>query len=193
MEAGLRVFSTHGFHKASIKQIAREANIKSSALIYHYFEDKKELLSAIMTELSPLGMIPNAQPEALDMMMDQPPETILPLIANGFLSLQDNPAMANMMRLYFSEAMRLPEVAEGISEFQKTMLSLLNRYFNRQIELGRLRPHDTQASSRIFVGGLLANLLANNIFVQLSEGMPERDAYIRQVVSIFLEGLSNGD
>ena len=54
LEAGLRIFAERGYHRATIKEFAREARIKSSALIYWYFEDKEDLFQAILKEFSPL-------------------------------------------------------------------------------------------------------------------------------------------
>ncbi|MDP8959838.1 MAG: TetR/AcrR family transcriptional regulator, partial [Actinomycetota bacterium] len=46
MDAALRVFAEHGFHKATIKRIAGQAHLRSPALIYWYFTDKVDLFRA---------------------------------------------------------------------------------------------------------------------------------------------------
>ncbi len=81
--AARRVFARHGFHKASIKQIAQEANLKSAALIYWYFANKEDLLDAVIGDTSPALAQLNEQAEAL---MEIPPETLLPMIARLHLS-----------------------------------------------------------------------------------------------------------
>jgi AcrR family transcriptional regulator len=53
LEAALRVFSERGFHGATIKEIAREAGIRSSALIYWYFEDKEDLFGEVLASHVP--------------------------------------------------------------------------------------------------------------------------------------------
>jgi hypothetical protein len=62
----------------------------------------------------------------------------------------------------------------------------------RQIELGRLRPHDPRASARAFMGMLLVSVLGRELFPVVGEGFPARESYGREVTSIFLHGLSAG-
>ena len=191
LEAAMRVFAQHGFHKASIKQIAREADIKSSALIYWYFKDKKELLVAVITELSPLKNLPAANPALRESLMDTPPRQILTMMGKAFLSMLDDPDTAHMLRLYISEAIRTPEVADVISDFQREMLSFLLSYFQHQIDIGSLRPHDYQSTTRAFVGMWLSYLFATNVFIGVSEGLPAAGVYVENVVDAFLKGIEN--
>ena len=44
------------------------------------------------------------------------------------------------------------------------ILGFLERYLRRQIELGRLRPHDPRASARAFMGMLIVYVLGREIF-----------------------------
>ena len=70
------------------------------------------------------------------------------------------------------------------------ILGFLERYVRRQIELGRLRPHDPRASARAFMGMLIVYVLGREIFPAVGGGFPARDEYGREVTSIFLTGLS---
>lgn len=187
----MRVFAKHGFHKASIKQIAQEADIKSSALIYWYFKDKKELLVAVITELSPLKNLPAANPALRKSLMDAPPRQILTMMGRAFLSMLDDPDTASMMRLYISEAIRTQEVAEVISDFQREMLGFLLQFFQHHIEAGNLRPHDYQSTSRAFIGMWLSYLFATHVFIGVSEGLPPADEYVENVVDALLRGIEN--
>jgi AcrR family transcriptional regulator len=189
LEGALRVFSKHGFHKASIKMIAREAGIKSSALIYHYFEDKKALLEAIVRENTPLGKLPLIDEKIRSEMMDIPPEVALPQLMKMILSTQQNPEVIGLIRIFMSEAVRMPEVAEAAYDMQQLNLDLLAAYLKRQIELGRLRPHNPEVSARVLISTLLINFLATHVFTKLAAGFGDPDAYVDQVVAIFLNGL----
>lgn len=46
LDAAARVFAAHGYHAASIEQIAREAGI-TKPVIYHHFQSKKQLHRAL--------------------------------------------------------------------------------------------------------------------------------------------------
>ena len=190
LDAALKVFSEQGFHKASIKQIARTAQIKSSALIYWYFEDKRALLQAVITERSPLSQSPALQPELREAIFAQPPEMVLKQIAHNILSLQDDTAAVNMMRLYIGEATRDPDVAEALADFQLTMIGFLTDYLHHQIAQGILRHHDTRATSRAFIGMLIINILGNQVFKPAAVDFPPREDYVQEIVNLFLKGIS---
>jgi AcrR family transcriptional regulator len=187
LQAALRTFAKFGFHKATIKQIADEAGLKSPALIYWYFKDKRELLQAVILELSPmLGWVTDADAAILDL----PPQEILPRIAGGFFNVIMRPDASQLVRVFLSEVIHTPEnvlpIMEGV---QGAVLRFLVGYFQRQIELGNLRPHDPQASARAFMGMLLAYLLSRELFPPLAVGLPEINHYREEIVKIFLDGL----
>ena len=49
LDAALEIFAKNGYYKASISQIAKEANI-SKGLLYNYFQNKEELLTEVMSD-----------------------------------------------------------------------------------------------------------------------------------------------
>lgn len=191
LEGALRTFSVDGYHKSSIKKIAKAAGIKSSALIYHYFEDKKALFNAVIRELSPARDLPLLKPELAEQATQIPPEILLAQIGNGVLALLDDPDMTNILKLFLSEAIRMPEVALSLIETQQQMLSFLKGYFQHQIDTGKFREHDPEIAARAFVGLILVNILATIVFTPLAEGFSEPDIYIKAVIGIFLNGLSH--
>ena len=186
MGAALRVFAERGFHKATIKEIAREAGIRSSALIYWYFEDKDDLFQSVMAEFSPL-VRQIADPAAL---MERPPEEVLPLIANAHLGSFDDPAVVRMLRISLSDAALNPEASNYfLRNAQKAILGFFVAYLRRQVELGRLRLHDPQSAARSFFGTLVIYILSREIFPHFKEDLPDREQYVKEVVGIFLDGL----
>jgi AcrR family transcriptional regulator len=189
IEGALEVFSNHGFHKASIKMIAKAAGIKSSALIYHYFADKKALLEAIMREQTPIGNLPLLDESLRGKMMDLPPEIVLPQVLHGVLSVQDNPKIMRLIVVFITEAARMPEVADTAYDTQRMMLGFAVYYLQHQVKLGRLKPHNSEMVARIIISTMLLNVLAHGVFPKLADGFGERDAYVEQVVDVLLNGL----
>lgn len=189
LEGAFKVFSVYGYHKASISKIAKAAGIKSSALIYHYFENKKALFNALIRELPPTRDLPVLKPEVAEQAMNLPPEILLTQVGKGVLSLLEDPEIASIIKLFLSEAVRMPEVALTIVDTQQQALSILSRYFQHQIDKGVFREHDTQISARIFVGMILVNVLSSIVFTPLKEGFSTPDIYIQTVVSVFLNGI----
>ena len=186
MEAALRVFAERGFHKATIKEIAREAGIKSSALIYWYFEDKDDLLHTVMAEFSPL-LQQVIDPNAL---MDRSPDEVLPLIAKALLDSYDDPALVQLLRVALSESVLNPEASSYfLRDAQKMVFSFFITYLQHQIELGTLRLHDPQSTARSFFGTLVIYILSREIFPHFKTGLPDKEQYVKDVVGIFLDGL----
>jgi TetR/AcrR family transcriptional regulator len=186
LEAALRVFSERGFRGATIKEIAREAGIRSSALIYWYFEDKDDLFRAILTEFLPVVRRVADTAE----LMDRPPEEVLQLIAGIFLDTFDDPTTVRLFRVTLSAAAASPgEIGQALEKAQREVLGFVTTYLQRQVDLGRLRLHDPQSAARSFVGMLIVYVLSREVFLHLRDGLPDKEQYVKNVVGIFLDGL----
>jgi AcrR family transcriptional regulator len=186
LDAALHVMAEHGFHGASIKRIADRAGLKSPALIYWYFKDKYAVFEAMLRRMSPFFNVV-AEAEAS---LDEPPETVLPRIVESFLKTVQQPANRRMFRLVLSEVTRQPAVASFFAERGPlVILNFLERYLARQVELGRLRPHDPRAGARAFMGMLIVYALGREIFPVVGAGFPPAADYGKQVTAIFLHGL----
>ncbi len=191
LEGALKVFSEQGYHKASIKEIAKAAGIKSPALIYHYFADKKAVLAAILTEMTPFSDIPIFQDDVPSDLLDRLPDILLPMAITRIFAFLDNPRILATIRVFISEAARMDEVGDAVAEFQQHGLRFLSRYIQHHIDSGYFRPHDTATSSRAFIGMMLAYVLGQAVFPGMRDGFPQRDAYIDDSVRIFVKGLRN--
>lgn len=186
LDAAFEEFSEKGFRGATIKSIARAAQLQSPALIYWYFPDKEALFREVLEARIPV-LRTVRDPAGL---LDLPPEKVLPIIARRYLSTFDNPAAQMMARLMVGEAMRRPEIAEVFGNTViKRVLGFLKGYMERQIELGRLRPHDARSSARAFMGMLIPQAGGKLIFPVIREDGPTDEEHLETTASIFLEGL----
>jgi AcrR family transcriptional regulator len=184
--AAFEEFSEKGFKGATIKSIARSAGLQSPALIYWYFPDKEALFREVLGSRIPVLRAVRDSAGLLDL----PPEEVLPTIARGYLSTFDNPAAQRMVRLIMGEAMRRPEIAELFgSAVIKRVLGFLKSYMARQVELGRLRPHDVRSSARAFIGMLLPQAGGKLFFPAIREDGLTDEEHIETAVGVFLEGL----
>ncbi len=184
--AAFEEFAAKGFRGATIKSIARAARLQSSALIYWYFPTKEALFQAVLGEQAPI-LRAIATP---DLMMDHPPEEVLPTLARAFLATAGNPFAQRLLRLVIGEALRHEELAGTlVAAGPKRVLAFLTAYLGRQIEFGRLRPHNTQSSARAFIGMLIPQAAGLGLLPSLAEGGPTSDEHVATVVDIFLRGL----
>ena len=186
LDAAFEEFSAKGFKGATIKSIARAAGLQSPALIYWYFPDKEALFREVLEARVPV-LRAVRDPSGL---LDQPPEKVLPMIARRYLSTFDNPIAQRMVRLMVGEAMRRPEIAEIFGNAViKKVLGFLKRYMARQIELGRLRPHDVRSSARAFMGMLLPQAGGKLFFPAIREDGLTDEEHVQTAINIFLSGL----
>ncbi|MFO7167142.1 MAG: TetR/AcrR family transcriptional regulator [Chloroflexota bacterium] len=186
MEAALRVFSTKGFQKATNKDIAEAAGGISPGLIYHYFKDKQDLFFSIIQDRAPMVSLA-MHPEQL---MELPPREGLALIGRSYLSAAGSPGNAAVLRMLVSEAIRFPQISEMMYQtLVSRIFNLIKRYLEHQVELGRLRPHDSLIATRSFVGMFLAHIFVREIFRQPEAQATSDEEVVRNAVEIFLHGL----
>ncbi|MEN8615155.1 TetR/AcrR family transcriptional regulator [Dehalogenimonas sp. THU2] len=141
VEAALRVFAERGFACATIKDIGAAAGM-SPALLYHYFAGKEELLQAVVERYSLVGdmgrfIIDNQQ---------LPAGEFLKTLARHFYDLLGD--RLDLVRLFLREGASNDTVAAAWRGMLQTGFPLVKGYFDRQIALGRLRPHHSEVTVR---------------------------------------------
>lgn len=182
--AAFEEFAAKGFKGATIKSIARAADLQSPALIYHYFPDKEALFDEVLETHAP---IVRAVADS-DFMMDLPPEKVLRVMGQAYLAFDKS--NTQLVQLVLGEAIRRPEVAEAfIKGGPGRVLDFLRSYMERQVEIGRFRPHDTRSSARSFIGMLMPQVVGKVLFHDLiSDGLTDEE-HLKGVIDIFLRGL----
>ena len=186
LDAAFEEFAAKGFRGATIKSIARAARLQSSALIYWYFPTKEALFQAVLGAHAPI-LQAIVVPEAL---MERPPEEVLPVLARALLATAGDPITQRLLRLIIGEALRHQEFAGAfVAGGPQRVLGFLAAYLERQIECGRLRPHNTASSARAFVGMLIPQAAGKGLLPALAEGGPTDETHIMTAVDIFLYGV----
>jgi len=184
--AALKVFSIKGFHKATNKDIAQAAGGISPGLIYWYFKDKEDLFLSIIRERAAIFQL-TEHPERL---MDLPPREGLALIGRTYLSVFKVPGNVALIRIMVAEAIRFPQIAEMFyKQVASRFLGLLSQYLQCQVELGRLRPHDTQIGARSFLGMFVVNVITRELMRDPVAIATPDEQIIATALDIFLGGL----
>jgi TetR/AcrR family transcriptional regulator len=186
VDAALEEFAKEGFRGATIKRIAQRAKLQSHALIYWYFPSKEDLFQAVLGRHVPILQL-MLDPATL---RDRPPEEVLPQIAAAYLAMGDRISAQRLLRLILPEVIRRPEMVDQLGgRMIARILDFVKTYLARQVELGRLRPHDVRASARAFVGMLLPQLGGKLLLPALQvDGLTDEE-HIATIVAIFLRGL----
>ena len=187
LDAAFEQFAAKGFKGATIKGIARAAELRSPTLIFHYFPNKNALFSKIL-ELQALKapfMQVISDPASI---IDLPPEEVLKRLGASLFQFQAT--QQQTIRLIVGEVFRHQELTEmWIRIGPGRVLSFLEIYLGHQVELGRLRPHDTRSSARAFVGMLMPQVMGPVFFPTLLEAGSTDEEHLETVIEIFLAGL----
>lgn len=186
MDAALNVFAHKGFEKATNKEIAKTAGIKSPGLIYHYFQNKRDLFQqAIEAKSSDLQLLFKS-----DALMDLPPREALTRLGLHFVNMASNPHFMLLYRAILGEAIKRPQLAQLLSEVGPArLINFLRRYLSHHMELGNLRPMEPSIAARCFLGPILAYFLTKDIFLQEDIQQVSGEEMVANAVEIFLQGM----
>jgi AcrR family transcriptional regulator len=186
IDAALEVFSTKGFHKATNHDIAEAAGGISPGLIYWYFKDKQDLFVSVVQERVAIFQLI----EHSNQVMDLPPREGLALIARTYLSIFRTPSHVALFRVLISEVIRFPEIgAMFYRHAGQHFIGLLNHYLDHQVQRGALRPHNTMIAARSFLGMLVVQVIAREVFRQSEAIATSDEDLIGTIVDIFVHGL----
>jgi len=177
-----QVFVDKGYHKSTTKEIAKAAGV-SEGTIYNYFENKRELLVALvdLIGMKSLKNIIEGDPP------DDPQEMITAVMRDRYQLAKERGAM---MAPVLAEIFTDPELREVL--YQRVVIpvsSHLEKYIQAQVEAGRFRQIDPLIATRAIMGALVVNFS-----LQLS-GLDSRyadiseDELIEQLSSLFVNGL----
>jgi AcrR family transcriptional regulator len=185
LDAAQQVFAAKGFEGTSIKDLAKAAQI-SPGVLYWYFKDKTDLLVSLMTERieAALGQLPAS------VSFDAPPEQFLPQFARFYIGLFELPMNAALFKIVITST---PSFPPAIRQVQASMvnrvLSTVQGYFARQIEAGRMRPCNTEAATRTFMGSVVAFLLLRHILQDKRAQEVQVEAFIQGITDVVLHGI----
>ena len=186
LQASLHLFATKGFHGTSMRDIARSADI-TEGLIYHYFENKRDLFRAIIDEYSFLPLLRTLPQlaEQLDL------RALLIVLARGFFDvLHQNTELA---RLLLQEVQVFPEekeafFADAVGESIQELSHILD---DRMNDRARAKV-DPDISARLFFNSLLAFFVEQEILGGKHLLPVDQGAYIEHLVDMFVKRLGPG-
>jgi AcrR family transcriptional regulator len=160
LAAAVQAFAEKGFHRATIRDVAKIAGI-ADGTIYNYFGSKQELLLGILDQLNES----DNRAEAFARSQDMDLREFMKLYLQHRLEAVSAHGLA-VLRILFSELLINDELRELY--FQRTMLPTMmlgETYFEQRIAEGKLQAKDAATAMRYvastFVGILLMRLLGD--------------------------------
>lgn len=181
LRSALAHFLKSGYHRAAMADVARDADV-STATLYKHFGSKEELFAAIVEE---------AQRVVEDEFAKRPPGAtlaeMLHTAARAYLSLQFDHGLNALMRVVIAESGTYPHLGKRmLKDFVDRRRGNAAAAFDRMIEGGWLRPHDTWLSSG-FMGGMMKEVFVWPALFDPDYKVPDdADRKIDEIVAVFL-------
>ncbi len=185
LDAAQQVFAQKGFEGASIKDLAKAADV-SPGLLYWYFKDKTHLLVSLLTERieTAFGQLPDA------VSFNLPPEQFLPRFARFYISLFEQPMNAALFKVVIANTQSFPSaIREVQSGVVNRILDLIRHYFQTQIDAGRMRPCDIDMATRTFMGSIVAFRLLRHVLQDEQARELSVDRAVNGITDIVLHGI----
>ncbi len=181
LEAALQQFSTHGYHGASMRQIADGAGMAVGG-IYNHFSSKEEILKAVILAYHPINLVlpglAKTQGETL--------EELLHNAATQFMHIMTNrPELLNLfiIELFDFKGVHLPELFDALLPKVMTFAQHLAAVDPR------LPPMPPLTIVRIFIGTLLGFYLSGALLSKLPAPYVHQIGTVDDLVTLLVHGL----
>ena len=180
LQAAALVFAEQGYTRATTRALAAAAGVNEVTLFRH-FGSKKNLFAAVLQQYG--GPALSAELEGLlsgDYRQD--------LLAVGKLLMQVLWERRDAMRLMLCEAAHFPEVQSVMVENPRQLRLAMARYFQQQIERGRVRAFDPEALAQAFIGMFFSYTIGRGILEdEIAPALSIEDLVV-QFVDLFIDG-----
>jgi len=188
LDAGRRLFSRRGYNGVTVRAIAEEAGLNSAAHLYFYFPSKADLYRETVKEMT----APVQEMSVSESALDRPPERALGSIARAYLRLFDDADTVDLYRMGLIEAATNPQLGADHLEAGGGMqgLALVEKYIERQVELGTLRISNPRFVAIWFLWQLRSYIIIRELYEPLHKHLPDIDEYVDDIVDIIIHGLA---
>lgn len=167
LKAAMKIIVREGYQGATTKLIADEAGINEVTL-FRKFHSKENILQAVITQQrdDALRALTSAflSQRVHDDNNGNSPRIATILTKLGGRLIEFMKTKLDLMILLISESRRKPAVAKTISSIPQDMIRQLEKLFEEQIRLRRMRDVDPQLAAVTFLGFLFYYSLMKEMF-----------------------------
>ncbi|HUG65269.1 MAG TPA: TetR/AcrR family transcriptional regulator [Gaiellaceae bacterium] len=182
LDAAIRVFADHGYHRARVSDIAERAGV-AHGLLYHYFASKDDVLRTIFTENWGALIARFRAVEAADEPADEKLEGIAKILLRTW---RNDPALVTVM---VREVARSHQLRDRVDEVREAFV-IVQRIIEEGQEAGTFRRDlDARLASWIFYGGL-EEVLTGWVLRQLPDGEDDVGSAERTAIDIAIRGMT---
>lgn len=182
LAAAAQVFAAHGFHQATIEQIADAAGV-GKGTVYLYFKSKRKLFDSLLLE-SLQRLIAHTK-EVIESQSE--PLTRLRRLTNIHLRIfeRNHPLLQVILREFTPDKLQnlRPELEQCVQELMDLYVHILQE----GMASGSLRPHNPKVAALAFLGAVNQVGVAHNRG-HLNLTLAERE---EELYRLFVGGLRN--
>lgn len=181
LDAATTVFAHTGFHRATIKEIAKVARV-ADGTIYNYFANKHDLLLGLLHRLNETEQRPE---HFADLGTADFAVFFRAYLRRRMAVLWDN---TDLFRAVLPEVLAHPELrARYYGEVVAPTLAIAERYLGALVERGEIRALDVSLTARVLAGAPLGLLTLH----LLGDEPPaeHRDELVEMLAALLLDGL----
>jgi TetR/AcrR family fatty acid metabolism transcriptional regulator len=182
LDAAIRVFADHGYHRARVGDIAEDAGV-AHGLLYHYFASKDDVLRTIFVENWGELIARFRAVEAAD----EPAQEKLVGIAKILLrTWRNNPALVTVMVREVARSQELQAQVDDVGE----AFAIIQRVIEEGQATGMFRRDvDARLASWLVYGGL-EEVLTGWVLGQLPDGEEDVARAESTAIEVALRGLA---
>lgn len=189
MVAAKRVFSEKGFNKATMEDIAQEAEL-SPGTLYLYFKNKEELYASLSLRILQYLLL---RIEHVNNLKDQDPEARLKALMEAMYDVYefDPLIIINMFHLQSSDTLRnlTPELLAEIKDLSRKSMNSISKIFKAGVDKGIFADHHPVALADTFWGTFSGVIL----WLTSKKLINEDKDYLKETLAVafdlFLRGL----
>src|SRR5438309_1630905 len=173
LEQSLELFAAQGYPGTSIREIARAAGVRESAL-YYYFDSKEAILRALIDEHGP-AKAAFLGDELQQFVGKAPAGELIRAIAQRIIHEWTSPHETRFMRFVLREGAHINELTDHypLAQIQKAR-GHLARVFARLVERRVIRRVKPEAAAMAFIGPLVMLRTLHFILPAASKADPKK-------------------
>ena len=181
LEAAAESFQTLGYARTTTKGIADKAGVAEMTLFRH-FGDKQKLFQAVFQQIGG-----GVNFEMLKAQLSGDLEADLTLISQH--ALRFFIAQKDTIRMLMFESVHFPEMKTALAQNPSGMIELLARYFQKQIDVGKMQVIAPQVMAQAFMSMIFGYAIGMNPVGDLLPADIPVEEMSTEFVRIFLVAL----
>ena len=182
LQAGLILFSKHGYLGATTKEIAREAGV-AEITVFRNFTSKEKLFEEVINTYSFLPELKGLLPEIEDMPYEQALTTVAKMLLETLSSRRD------LIQIMLSEIPRYPgKIRKIYHALNDEIIRTLASYFDQMQRKGLLINFHSEYWTRAFLGMFFSYFMSQEIKMRKKHRDDDAEKTIKEYVKLFVRG-----